>query len=165
MNESDVTGPTMLILTDLLKPPQARWGKFFVTLPRPVAVKKLAAASIGGISGAVLGVLVFGIKGALYGGVLFGFLAVVATSYSPLKGETLTHWLGLSIKTRTQKQIYIDGKPAAYSIGVCPIPAPDVRSVRLRPSTVFVAPGSVDERGVFRDDYEHIIMNNPFPSF
>jgi hypothetical protein len=145
-------GPAMLVLTAVLTPEPARWGKFIVTLPRPVSVKKLLAGSIGVIIGGTLGTLTRGFSGFLYGALILGFLGVLIVSYSPLRGETFTKWLGLAWKNRRQQQFTIDGKTAAYSIGICPIPLPDNNPLLLVPGSIHVAPGTVDERGTLRHE-------------
>jgi hypothetical protein len=141
----------MLCATPVLKPGPLRIGRIgnHVTLPRTVPVANLFAAAAGAVAAlAVVLLLTSSLMSVVLGaaaGAAFGWVAV---SYSPLRGESLTRWLGLQVTSRMNR-IEVDGRPARAYVGICPLPEVARGMVRILPGAVDVIEGSVDERGRF----------------
>jgi hypothetical protein len=149
-------GPVMICVTNILRPPPARVGKITdnLVLPRTIELRKLIAGGVGFFTGMLLWMLVIGfftghsfVSLAVTAG-LFSFLAVFLMSWSPLRGESFTTWLGLSSNALTADRVRIDGLRVRAYIGVAPLHATAGGKTRVLPGAVDVPLGSVDERGV-----------------
>jgi len=146
-----ITGPVMLCATDIMKRPIMRIGHIgkSIRLPRPVRMISLVAGGIGFLFGALVGGIADGLTGIIYGGGFLAALGVALVTYSPLKGESLFTWMGLTLRNR-RKLVSIDGAPVRLAVGICPIDQPITGLVRLTPGAVHVVPEHWDERGVLR---------------
>jgi hypothetical protein len=158
MSESgeEVRGPVMLAMTTALRPPPARISRIGdnVTLPVALQLNQLIAGGIGGFVG-LLAVIMFWVPFfgfsipsggiGLIGGVFAGILFV---TWSPIKGESFSKWLGLSIGTFRGNKVVIDGEPARAYIGIAKLESSAAGVIRVYPGAVEVPAGSVDERGV-----------------
>jgi hypothetical protein len=148
--QAQVKGPPMLVATHVMNPGSARIGRLFgnVTLPRAVRVVDLVAAGGGALFGIVIGLLITkDLSGVLYGGALFGMAGYLAVTYSPLEGETLARYLGLSIRA-SRDTITYKGSKVQVSIGICPIEGAGIETLRLSSSCVDIPPSQYDLRGV-----------------
>ena len=156
MSEGAVTGPSMFSATTVMKTPPTRVGRISkdITLPRTVELKKLIAAVVGGIIGLGVGFAVAGasLRGVLFGVVIFGALGVGVVTYSPLKGESLSTWVGLTLKARKNRVTAAPGVTGKVYVGVAPVPATASNErVKVVAGAVEVSLGSFDERGVMID--------------
>jgi hypothetical protein len=142
-------GPRMVIATRVMNPGPARVGKLAggFSLPRTVELPTLIAAVVGGCVGLMLGAMFGGIQALLYGAAIFSALAVFVMTYSPLEGESMVRWLGLTALSRTQQMVFA-GETVQVSIGVCPIDPVHDGPVRIVAGHVNVAAGQYDGRGV-----------------
>jgi hypothetical protein len=142
----------MVAATSVMKPPPTRVGNIAngVTLPRPVQLKVLLAAIGGGVFGVIAAlVLGAGLQSLMWSIALFGGIGILAVTYSPLQGESLSKWLALTIGTRRRANFTVDGRPARVAVGIAPVHRPVAgRTVRLQAGAVRVPPASYDERGV-----------------
>jgi hypothetical protein len=149
-------GPVMLSMTSALKPPPARIAKLGnnLVLPRSIPVLQAAAATIGSIVGltltAIFIVPFFGATLTTFGlgAGIFGGLAVLAVSWSPLRGESFAKWIGLNLEQYRLDRVEIDGLRAKAYIGIAPLHCSALGSVRIISGAANVLVGSVDERGV-----------------
>jgi hypothetical protein len=141
----------MLCATDIMKRPVMRIGHIGknINLPRPVRMISLAAGGIGFLLGALIGGIAAGLPGIIYAGGLLAVVGVGLVTYSPLKGETLFTWLGLSLRNR-RRQVSIDGVPVRLAVGICPIDNPIRGLTQLMPGAIHVNSDQWDERGVLR---------------
>lgn len=148
-------GPVMLSATETLKTPPLRLGRITETivLPRSIEVKKILAVAVGLILAfpffVILGI-VFKHNFTLFlilesAGAATGLLLV---SWSPLKGESFSKWLGLASSSRTSKKVYINGKEVRAYIGIAPLQNGACGSVRIVGAAVTVVPNNFDYRGV-----------------
>lgn len=149
-------GPVMLSVTNILRPPPARIGRIsdrFV-LPRTIELRVLIAVGVGAFAGMVTWFFPFGLLfdysltsllGLMMGGLGLGYLAV---TWSPLKGESLGTWIGLSAGASRPGRVRFEGQKVYAYLGVAPLPYLAAGKVRIRPGAVTVPAGSVDERGV-----------------
>jgi hypothetical protein len=152
----ELQGPVMICVTNILRPPPARVGKITesLVLPRTVELRKLIAGGVGFFVGLVFWMMVVGFftghsfVSMLVTAGLFSFLAVFLLSWSPLRGESFTTWLGLSSNTLAADRVRIDGLRVRAYIGVAPLHATAAGRTRMLPGAVDVPLGSVDERGV-----------------
>lgn len=153
----------MIIATRVMKPGRMRVGKIGnnITLPRTVAVVTLVAGAIGALVGAAFG-LVLGpsVRTILFGAVFGGGLGVLVVNYSPIEGESLLKWAGLSLRARRQ-QIYVNGQPTRLAIGICPVSRSAHGPVRIRRGAVTVPPSQYDERGVLIAKRNHNLHAAP----
>ena len=149
-------GPVMLAVTNILRPPPARIGKITenVVLPRTIELRKLLAAGAGAFGGVIVWMLLVGFFtghsffSLLITSGLCGALAVFLMTWSPLKGESFTTWLGLSSGTFRADRVRIDGLKVRAYLGVAPLPFTAAGRTRVLPGAVDVPLDSVDERGV-----------------
>ena len=148
-----VKGPVMINATRVLKNEGTRIGRISkdITLPRTVRLVAAVGVGIGAFVGLILG-LIFGgsLQNIAYVMVVTGGIGYLATSYSPLKGESLATWLSLQVTSALSSK-RIDGKPVQLSVGVAPASRLASGKVQLKRSAVKVSPGTVDERGVLVD--------------
>ena len=176
MSESTepASGPVMICMTSALKPPPTRIAKIgdsFV-LPRSIPLVQAAAA----IGGGLLGLLLFSFTLPLFGFslfrflltiVIFGFLGVLISVWSPLKGESFATWIGLNIGRFKLKKPSINGLPVKAYIGIAPLESSASGPVKIVSGAVDVALGSVDDRGVVIphneaiENYVKNLKNNP----
>lgn len=144
------TGPVMLAATAVLRPGRARIGKLAgnITLPRTVSLISLLAGAVGFLVGVTIGfIFIGGIQAVLYGGTFGAAGGVFVVSYSPMKGESLTRWLGLTIKAH-REQIKVDGQPVRLAVGICPISRAAAGPVHIVRGGIEVPPSQRDARGV-----------------
>ena len=150
-----MNGPVMLSATETLKTPPLRLGKISenIILPRSVEVKKILAVALG----LILVFPLFVILGMVFkhNFTLFfvlelagGAAGLLMVSWSPIKGESFSKWLGLASSSRASKKVYIRGKEVRVYIGIAPLQSTACGSVRIVASAVTVVPGNFDYRGV-----------------
>lgn len=149
-------GPVMLAATAVLKPGPARISRIGpgIQLPRTVPIKTLIVVVVGMALGVITALAIFGgqLRSVMIAGVIGGAIGWFLVNYSPLKGESLTRWIGLEASALRDRRLTIDGERAQAYVGICPL------SQLARGKTVIarghadVAPGSVDERGGVIDD-------------
>ena len=149
-------GPVMLSVTNILRPPPARIGQIsekFV-LPRTIELRVFLASIGGFFAGMVLWFAPVGlffdysITSLLTMVALGGFVGYVFVTWSPLKGESLATWLGLSAAATRPGRVVYQGKKVHAFLGVAPIGFLAAGPVHIRPGAIDVPAGSVDERGV-----------------
>jgi len=163
---SEINGPVMLAVTNILRTPPARIGRLgeHITLPRTIEVKKLIAIGLGVLAGMILWVVpvgvIFGhdVTSLLVTATVTGFLGYLFVTWSPLRGESFGLWLGLSAETVRPGRIRIEGEKVRAYIGVAPLLHTASGPVRIRPGAIDVPAGSVDERGVPYDHADLIRM-------
>jgi hypothetical protein len=144
-----VTGPPMIVATTALATPKVRIGHLGgnITLPRTIPLTSLVASGVGGFVGIIAGLLLVGtLTGIMLLGVLGGAIAVASVTYSPLKGESLARYLGLTLRARRQR-IALDGGVMMVAVGVAPLRSALLGSVQIVPGAVNVLPSQFDERG------------------
>ena len=151
------SGPLMLAATDTLKTPPMRIGKIsenFV-LPRAVEVKKVLAVAAGLVLAfpffVFIGLLPFighTLLVLLLTEIAGGFAGLLVVSWSPLKGESFSKWLGLASSSKLSTKVRIRGREAKVYIGIAPLPYSAAGKVRIQGAAVNVVPGNFDERGV-----------------
>lgn len=145
-----VEGPPMICATRILRPGGARIGRIAggFTLPRTVPVVTAVFVGVFGVLGLILAMLAgadpttLGIGAAIGGGIGYGL-----ATFSPLRGESMTRWILLTV-TGSRRKRRIDGKPVILAVGTAPAGRVPVGIIRVRQSAVRVRPGTVDERGV-----------------
>lgn len=142
-------GPIMLCATSVLKQGPARIGSITkeIKLPRTILLKTLVSMIIYGFLGLFVGILIGGIKAIMYSTIIGIAGAYIATTYSPLKGESLSRFLGLSLKASRERTMY-EGKFVKLYVGVTPIYRKAAGNVILWKKALDVAPLNYDERGV-----------------
>jgi hypothetical protein len=146
----------MLAVTNILRPPPARIGSLSEDLifPRTVEVRKLIAVVIGATAGLFVWTFPIGlftgysVLSLLVVSALFGVAGLAAVSWSPIRGESLAVWLGLSTETLRAERVRIEGRKVRAYLGVAPLPFTAAGMVRMLPGAITVPAGSVDERGV-----------------
>jgi len=150
-----VTGPVMLDVTKVLRPPETRVATLgrTITLPRAIPISQLIAGS----AGAVLGMLATALFGAglqlvFQGGAIGAALGVLAVTWSPLEGESLLTWFGLEVLAYRRRTLELDGERVRIAIGICQLHRLPEGRFHLVPGAVEVNPASYDERGALRDD-------------
>lgn len=151
MADEQINGPVMINATRVLKSDGIRIGKISNDITLPRTVRLVTAVSVGaGAAVTLLIALLFGTsaQNLIYAAVIGGFIGFAASSYSPLRGESLGTWLTLQI-TSARSSRRIDGKSVTLNVGVAPAQRLAEGKVQLRRSAVRVAAGSVDDRGVF----------------
>lgn len=153
---SDVTGPAMLAVTNILRPPRARVGKItenFV-LPRTIELRKLLVGGAGVFVGLLFWLFFLGfivghtLMPMLFSGAFFGALSIFLISWSPLRGESFARWLGLSASTIRADRVRVDGIRARAYLGIAPLQYTAAGRTRILSGAANVPAGSVDERGV-----------------
>ncbi|MFM7088853.1 MAG: hypothetical protein ACKOW9_04990 [Candidatus Paceibacterota bacterium] len=170
MDNKEVKGPAMLSMTSALRPPPARISRIGdnITLPFSVQIDQLVATSVGGLTGLIIAVMFFApfIGGSitLFGAGLMvgGFIGLLFVTWSPLRGEKLSTWLGLSVKQNRKTKVEIDGVQVKAFVGVAELSFSAAGEIRIISGAVNVPAGSVDERGVFlqRDRKQYITEEN-----
>jgi hypothetical protein len=148
----NMDGPLMIAATKILKPGPTRIARIApgITLPRTIPITTLFVAGGFAIVGLVLTALIPLTRTAtsmMLGTLFFGAAGVMVTTYSPMKGESMTRWLGLSVTSRRQR-VELNGEPARVYIGICPIDRVAVGEIQIVSSAVAVPAGSVDKRGL-----------------
>jgi hypothetical protein len=155
MNEQ-YQGPVMLSVTNILRPPPARIGRIsdrFI-LPRTIELRVLIAVGVGAFAGLVawffpVGLLFDYSLTSLASLLLIGLgLGYITVTWSPLKGESLGTWIGLSAGASRPGKVRFEGQKVYAYLGVSPLGYLAAGKVRIRPGAVTVPAGSVDERGV-----------------
>lgn len=149
-------GPVMLAVTNILRPPPTRVSRISdrIVLPRTVELRVLVALGVGAFAGLVLwffpvGLLFSYSLTSLGGLVMFGAaVAYLSVTWSPLKGESLGTWIGLSAGSSRPGKVRFEGQKVYAYLGVAPLPYLAAGSVQIRPGAISVPVGSVDERGV-----------------
>jgi hypothetical protein len=155
----EINAIPMIIATKVMKPGRARIGSIgnAITLPRTVSIVSLVAGLIGLLAGAVFGLILGPSMRTILMGAVFGAaIGVVVVNYSPLKGESLLTWFGLTVKAKRQ-QIYVNGQPVRLSIGICPVTRAAVGPVRIQKGAINIPPTQYDERGVLISKKNHNI--------
>lgn len=147
-DQQTLSGPIMLSATSVLKQGPMRIGKISndIVLPRTIMVKTLVFMIIYGLLGLVIGLIIGGLKSTLYSMSLGIALAYFATSYSPLKGETLSKFIGLSISS-SLKSKQINGMRVKTYVGIVPISRLAQGRLIIFPGAVDIPPSNYDERG------------------
>lgn len=147
----DSNGPVMLAATQVMRPGRTRIGKLGgnVTLPRTVPLVSLITGAVGFLLGAVFGLALAGgsITGLMYGGTFGAAGGVFVVTYSPMKGESMLTWFGLTVTSR-RRQVKVDGKPVTLFVGVYPIARPPAGPVTIVRGATRIPPSQFDERGV-----------------
>lgn len=95
----------------------------------------------------MIGAIFRSFTSVLYGGVIFGLIAYFATTFSPLKGESLSKYLGLTLKAQRERK-FVNGKLVRTYVGLTPITRPAAGKTLLMPGAVNVSKVNYDERGV-----------------
>ena len=148
---SDDSQIPMLVLTDALRSPQVRVGRIGgnFTLPRTVKLVSLLSGAGGAALGLMTALVLFGgsLKPSIYFSVLFGFAGVFITSWSPMKGESMAKWVGLSVRSR-RKKIKLDGHDVTLAVGIAVLHSVNTGDVRILPGAVNIPVSQYDERGV-----------------
>ena len=139
----------MLSATSVLKQGPAKIGSITkqVKLPRTILLKTLVSMIVYGFIGLLIGLVIGGLKAILYSTLIFAAGAYFATNYSPLRGETLSKYIGLSIKAQRERR-YINGKLVKIYVGIVPISRPALGKVVLWPGGINISSSNYDERGV-----------------
>lgn len=152
-NQPEALGPPMLSATEILRTPPTRIGKITesIVLPRTVSLVSLIATGVGLVLGAIVSLPFFGLlglRGVLLITVLMGAIGLGVVTLSPIKGESFTKWLGLSVARLGKPKVEINGRSARVYIGVAPLLATAGGAVQVLSSATEVRLGDVDERGV-----------------
>ena len=149
MSDQANNGPIMLSATSVLKQGPARIGSITkqVKLPRTILLKTFVSVIVYGFIGLIIGLLIGGLKAMLYSTIVFSAGAYFATNYSPLRGETLSKYIGLSIKAQRERR-YINGKLVKIYVGIVPISRPALGKFVLWPGGINISSTNYDERGV-----------------
>lgn len=148
-------GPVMLSATETLKTPPMRIGKITenIVLPRSVEAKKIGAFALG----LVLVFPLFVLLGIVFGHSLTlllileacgASLGLLVVSWSPMKGESFSKWLGLASSAKASKKVYIRGKEVKAYIGIAPLKSTAIGKVHIVGAAVTVVAGNFDSRGV-----------------
>lgn len=151
-----IQGPVMLSVTNILRPPPARIGQISekIVLPRTIELRKLIASSVGVLAGMFLWFMPIGlffdyaITPLLVLMGLGGFAGYLFVTFSPLRGESFSTWVGLSAGATRPGKVRIEGERVRAYLGVAPLGFIAAGPVRIRSGAVSVPAGSVDERGV-----------------
>lgn len=152
-NDSDEPTEVMFCATAIMRSPPvriARIGPNF-TLPRTVALSSLLAGGAGALLGIafVVPIVGAGIQQIMYAALFGGGAAIFAINYSPLAGEPLLRWVGLTAKHR-RRRLEHAGRHVKVYVGAAQLGRLADGPVRLVPSAVNVAAGAYDERGALR---------------
>lgn len=145
----------MYCATGAVKTGPARIGHVAgnISLPRSIEIYKAVAIVIGVFIGVIIAALVpaGGVQKFIYSGILFGAAGWLVTSFSPLRGESMLTWIGLSVNT-LRRQKMIDGKPVIVSVGCAVMDREPQGKLMLARSSLRVPAGRYDERGVLNPD-------------
>ena len=114
-------GPLMMAATAVMKQGPSRIGSISkdIKLPRTILFKTFISVLLWGLFGMMIGAIIRSFNSVMYGGIIFGVLAYFATTFSPLKGESLTKYLGLTLKAQRERK-YINGKLVRTYVGLTP---------------------------------------------
>ena len=153
MVDNQVIGPSMFSATTVMKTPPTRVGKITkdISLPRTVELKNLIAGGAGALLGLGIAAIAAGgsLRSLLLGAAIFGAMGVAIVTYSPLKGESLSTWIGLTIKARKNQVSIKPGLVGKAYIGIAPLTSVSANEgIRIISGAVEVPLGSFDERGV-----------------
>ena len=142
-------GPLMMAATAVMKQGPSRIGSISkdIKLPRTILFKTFISVLLWGLFGMMIGAIFRSFNSVMYGGIIFGVLAYFATTFSPLKGESLTKYLGLTLKAQRERK-YINGKLVRTYVGLTPITRPAAGKTLLSPGSVNISKLNYDERGV-----------------
>ena len=143
------SGPLMMAATAVMKQGPSRIGSISkdIKLPRTILFKTFISVIIWGVFGMMIGAIFRSFTSVLYGGVIFGLIAYFATTFSPLKGESLSKYLGLTLKAQRERK-FVNGKLVRTYVGLTPITRPAAGKTLLMPGAVNVSKVNYDERGV-----------------
>ena len=146
---SQDTGPLMMAATAVMKQGPSRIGSISkdIKLPRTILFKTFISVIIWGLLGMMVGAIFGSLNSVLYGGVIFGVIAYFATTFSPLKGESLSKYLGLTIKAQRERK-FINGKLVRTYVGLTPVTRPAAGKTLVVPGAVNVSKLNFDDRGV-----------------
>lgn len=146
---SQDSGPLMMAATAVMKQGPSRIGSISkdIKLPRTILFKTFISVIIWGVLGMMIGAIFRSFTSVLYGGIIFGIIAYFATTFSPLKGESLSKFLGLTLKAQRQRK-FVNGKLVRTYVGLTPITRPAAGRTLLLPGAVNVSKLNFDERGV-----------------
>jgi hypothetical protein len=150
MSETQVQGPIMINSTRVLKSDGIRIGRISRDIVLPRTVRLITAVAVGaGMAVGLLVALIFAgsLNTYMYMALIGGGIGYAGTTYSPIRGETLGTWVTLQL-TSARSNRRIDGKAVTLSVGVAPVKRLAAGPIQLRRSSIRVAPGAVDERGV-----------------
>jgi hypothetical protein len=142
-------GPPMIVATEALSSPKVRVGHIGgnFTLPRTIPLTSLIAGAVGAFVGLLLAVVVVpGLEPMLFCAVLGGLGGVAVVTWSPLKGESLSRWLGLRFRQGRQR-IHVESDVVQVAVGVALLKSATLGTVRIVPGAVNVPPSQYDERG------------------
>jgi hypothetical protein len=139
----------MMAATAVMKQGPSRIGSISkdIKLPRTILFKTFISVIIWGVLGMMIGAIFRSFTSVLYGGIIFGIIAYFATTFSPLKGESLSKFLGLTLKAQRQRK-FVNGKLVRTYVGLTPITRPAAGRTLLLPGAVNVSKLNFDERGV-----------------
>lgn len=146
----------MIAATNMLRPPPARIGKISenIVLPRTIELRKALAAVGGGLFGVFAWLFPIGlisgysVMSLLLTCTAFGGLGLLLVSWSPLRGESFSRWVGLSANTFRADRVRVDGQKVRAYIGVAPLSCTASGKVQIFSAAVDIIPGTHDERGV-----------------
>ena len=151
MQDNERHGPLMLAATAVLNPGPARISRLGpgIKLPRTVPIRTLISVGAGAIL-FLLPTFVFlsmDLRNTAIAAVLGGGTGWFIITYSPMKGESMSKWMGLEASARYSRKLTIDGQRAQAYIGICPITQLARGPIRIQMGHANVPAGSVDERG------------------
>lgn len=152
-NPAPLTGPPMICATGAIKTGPARIGHIAgnINLPRTVTLTSLIAVGGGALLGLLAATAIPGsnpqkwVFSAGFGALVGWFL----TTYSPLRGESMSKWLGLQVTT-LRRQRMVNGKPVVVAVGSTLSARETMGAFKLVRTCVHVPAGAYDERGVLR---------------
>jgi hypothetical protein len=139
----------MIVATEALSSPKVRIGHIGgnFTLPRTVPLASLVAGAVGAFAGILVALVAIpGVQSMMYCAVLGGIAGVLTVTYSPLKGESLSLWMGLKLRTRRQN-IKLEGGVVQLAVGVALLKSATLGEVHIVPGAVNVPPSQYDDRG------------------
>lgn len=153
---------SMIIATRVMKPGRQRIGRVgHIQLPRTVTTVSLVGFMVGAFVGVIFGLIIGGsLRPILFGIGLGGAAGVAAVNYSPLQGESLAKWLGLTIRAR-RGQMEVYGRTTRLAIGICPVSRSAIGDARILRGALTVPPSQYDERGVMIAKRNHNLHRAP----
>lgn len=155
----------MFCATSIMRSPPVRIAKIGpnFTLPRTVALSTLVAVTIGGLLGVALFVpfVGAGISQIMYSAVFGAGIGVFLINYSPLAGESLLKWFGLTVRHR-RRRLERDGRQVKVYVGASQVGRLPDGPVRVVAGAVNVAAGAYDERGALRSARNRNLAETPF---
>lgn len=138
----------MICATRALKAGPTRIGRLGVALPRPVTITTLLGVGAGLIFGVIVAAIIApSLKSFIFTASIGSMAGWLVVNYSPLQGESLAKWLGLSVRSLTKRR-YIEGKPVIVCVGIAEVDRMPRGSLYLRRGSVRVPAQSYDDRGV-----------------